>query len=65
MNDTDQLTRNRDLTGKLRSFDRENGKKLWELALPARPLHDGIAVAEDGRIVVALMNGSIVCIGAE
>ena len=44
------------------ALNRGTGKKLWELKLPGRPLHSGMAIAADGSIVLALTNGSLLCV---
>jgi hypothetical protein len=44
-------------------LDRADGRDLWEVALPARAVYDGLAVAADGSAVVTLMDGQTVCIG--
>jgi len=35
------------------AYAREGGEKMWEIDLPSVPLHDGLAIAADGRVVVA------------
>ena len=47
--------------GRLEVRAKANGKKLDELALPAPPVHDGMAAAE-GRVYVSLGDGSLVCL---
>ena len=47
----------------LAAFDRADGKSLWELKLPANPIQNGLAVAANGRIVLALRNGDVICVG--
>jgi hypothetical protein len=44
------------------AYAREDGEKMWEVDLPSVPLHDGLAVAADGSVVVALRDGSILCV---
>jgi outer membrane protein assembly factor BamB len=56
------LTAYRD-SAQLTAFSRGDGKQLWQVELPTLPVHDGLAVAPDGRIVVALRDGSVVCVG--
>jgi len=48
---------------KLTAFHRTDGTELWEVELPAGPVHDGLAVAADGRVIVALRDGTVLCIG--
>jgi outer membrane protein assembly factor BamB len=50
--------------GDLIAFDRDGGKRIWELPLPAAPVYDGLAVAAGGSIIVALRDGSVLSIGA-
>jgi outer membrane protein assembly factor BamB len=40
------------------------GKPLWRQPLAAEPVRWGIAVDAEGRILVALLNGEVVCFGA-
>jgi hypothetical protein len=54
----------RDVPGKLTALNRTDGKKLWELNLPARAVHNGLAVANDGSMILTLVDGQTVCIGA-
>lgn len=53
------------LTGdkKLTAVSRTEGKRIWTLPLPAPPVHGGMAVAPDGRIIVALCDGTVVGVG--
>ena len=46
------------------AYAREGGEKMWEIDLPSVPLHDGLTVAADGRVVVALADGSVLCVAA-
>ncbi|MHC4398778.1 MAG: outer membrane protein assembly factor BamB family protein [Planctomycetota bacterium] len=39
-----------------------DGEKVWQRALPAPPVFDGMAAA-DGRLYVAMQDGSIACFG--
>jgi hypothetical protein len=47
--------------GILWSLSRKDGSKQHELRLPAQPVFDGMAAA-NGRLYIALQNGSIVCL---
>ena len=47
----------------VRALDRNTGGVLWTEPLPAEPVLDGMCVDADGRILVALRDGSIVCLG--
>ncbi|MBL7224166.1 MAG: PQQ-binding-like beta-propeller repeat protein, partial [Candidatus Brocadiae bacterium] len=40
-------------------------QKLWEQALPAAPVRWGIAVDAQGRVVVTLRDGRVVCFGTK
>jgi outer membrane protein assembly factor BamB len=40
-----------------------DGKVLWKVDLPAEPALGGLAIDRAGRAVVALQDGSLVCIG--
>lgn len=49
-------------SGHLTAWDRADGKQLWQMDLPSVPLRDGLAVTAEGRVVVALRDGSILCV---
>jgi hypothetical protein len=36
---------------------------MWEVDLPARAVHNGLAVAADGRVVVTLLDGTVIGVG--
>ncbi len=42
----------------------QDGSVLWSKPLPASPVSYGLAVDGDGRIVVTLQNGQVMCFGA-
>lgn len=48
--------------GVLAGIDRASGERVWEYALGAPPVFDGL-VAAAGRLYVATQNGSIACFG--
>lgn len=48
--------------GVLIAIDRSNGKSVWENALDAPPVFDGLAAAT-GRLYVTLQGGCIACFG--
>ena len=48
--------------GKLVAYNRADGKSLWTLPLPNAPIHNGLALAPNRRIVVALRNGQVTCV---
>ena len=52
-------------SGQVTAFGRAGGGKLWRLDLSSPPVHDGLAVAADGRIVVCLRDGSVLCIAGQ
>ncbi len=43
------------------AFARADGKRMWELDLPSVPVYEGLAVAADGRVVVTLRDGTVLC----
>ncbi len=45
----------------LSAFDRESGEERWSAPLPAEPLPNGICIAADGSVIVALRDGRLVC----
>jgi outer membrane protein assembly factor BamB len=48
----------------LSAFDLQDGRQLWTQTLPAAPVPWGLCVNRDGRIIVTLENGKVVCINA-
>ncbi len=42
---------------------RADGKKAWTIDIPDQPAMNGIAVDREGRVLVTLCNGGVVCIG--
>jgi outer membrane protein assembly factor BamB len=49
-------------SGQLTAWDRADGQQLWQVDLPSVPLRDGLAVAAEGRVVVTLRDGSVLCV---
>lgn len=47
----------------LAARDRHNGQPLWTQMLPGEPVRWGIAVSGQGRIVVSLRSGQVLCYG--
>lgn len=49
-------------SGQLTAWDRADGQQLWQMDLPSVPLRDGLAVAAEGRVIVTLRDGAVLCI---
>lgn len=47
----------------LAAFARADGRKMWSLDLPAQPAMNRIAVDRAGRVLVGLVDGSVLCVG--
>ncbi len=47
----------------LSAYDLEDGSAVWQLDLPGPALRDGLLIDRDGRVVVALRDGGLVCYG--
>ncbi len=45
------------------AFDFKDGSLLWSQDLPAAPISWGLAIDRDGRSIVTLVDGTVVCIG--
>jgi hypothetical protein len=45
------------------AYKREDGTKGWNVDLPERPAMNRIAIDKDGRILIALCDGSVMCLG--
>ena len=52
-------------SGQLTAWDRGDGKQLWQINLPSVPLRDRVAVTAEGRVVVGLRDGSILCVSTD
>ncbi len=50
-------------TSEVVALDIKSGTKLWSQPLPAAPVTWGMAVDRDGRVVVSLEDGQVVCFG--
>jgi len=46
----------------VQAFDIKNGDVMWTEKLDRRPLKNGICVDKNGRIIIILENGNVVCI---
>ncbi len=44
------------------ALDKQNGNPLWKHKLPETPLPDGLLIDGDGRIVVTLVSGNVLCL---
>jgi outer membrane protein assembly factor BamB len=51
-------------TWMIRAQDPQGARTLWSLPLPGEPVRWGIAVDAQGRVIVALRNGQILCFGS-
>jgi len=49
-------------SGRLTAWNRADGKQLWQMDLLSVPVRGGLAVATDGRVVVTLRDGGVLCI---
>ena len=43
----------------------EDGEIVWQKELPSEPLTGALSIGRDSRIVVGLLDGSVVCFGPE
>jgi outer membrane protein assembly factor BamB len=48
---------------KVTGFRRADGSKAWTVDLPDQPAMNRLAVDRDGRVIVSLCDGSVVCLG--
>jgi len=48
--------------GGIAAIDPKDGKLLWKLALPALPTMFGAAIDREGRILVSLQDGRVICL---
>ncbi|MBM4035976.1 MAG: hypothetical protein FJ291_29930 [Planctomycetes bacterium] len=48
---------------KLTAFRRTDGSKAWAVDLPEQPAMNRLALDRDGRVLVTLCDGSVVCVG--
>ncbi len=47
------------------ALDKDSGNKLWEKPLPSEPLYSSLLIDRDGRVIVVLKNGRMICYGAK
>ena len=45
------------------AHSKANGKALWKVDLPTEPRLGGLSIDRDGRVLVTLTDGSVVCVG--
>jgi len=50
-------------TSKVLALELNSGKQIWSHALPAAPVPWGMAVDRDGRVILTLVDGCVLCIG--
>ena len=48
---------------KLSGFRRADGSKAWTVDLPEQPAMNRLALDRDGRVLIALCDGSVLCLG--
>jgi len=48
---------------KVIALNMEDGRLLWSHSVPSRPADWGLAVSRDGRVIVVLEDGRILCLG--
>jgi hypothetical protein len=48
----------------LSALARADGHPVWQVPLPAEPVYNGIAISRAGEVLVSLLDGRVVCIGA-
>jgi outer membrane protein assembly factor BamB len=46
----------------LSALQREDGREIWTIDLTQRPVWEGLSIAADGSILVAMWDGSLVCL---
>ncbi|MCP4263397.1 MAG: PQQ-binding-like beta-propeller repeat protein [Planctomycetes bacterium] len=49
---------------KVIAIDHNSGKQLWSQRLPSAPVPWGMAVDRDGRVILSLVDGRVLCIGS-
>jgi outer membrane protein assembly factor BamB len=54
-----------DETYGITALDIKTGKPLWEDSLPAGPVAWGLAIDRQGRVLVALQDGRLLCLGPQ
>ena len=47
----------------LTGMNPQNGGELFQIEIPGEPLPGGLSVDRDGKMLVSLLNGSVVCFG--
>ncbi len=51
--------------GVIEALDLRSGQSLWRHPLPAEPVDCGLAIDRDGRVLVALRDGRVLCFGPQ
>ncbi len=49
---------------KVIAIDLNRGKQLWSQRLPSAPVPWGMAVDRNGRVILSLVDGRVLCIGS-
>lgn len=44
------------------AFDKEGGRRLWQQEIFGKPLPDGLLVDRIGRVIVTMLDGSLICL---
>ncbi|GDY12833.1 hypothetical protein LBMAG53_17110 [Planctomycetota bacterium] len=47
----------------LSGLNRRDGSRTWSIALPAQPAPNRLSIDRDGRVLVCLIDGTVVCVG--
>lgn len=47
----------------VKGYSRTDGQKVWTATLPEQPAMNRMALDRDGRVLVALCDGSVICLG--
>lgn len=52
-------------TNLVRALDLRTGRLLWQHELPSEPVDWGVAIDRDGRVLVSLRDGRVLCFAGE
>lgn len=47
------------------AFDKKTGRSVWEKPLSSEPVANGLTIDRDGRVIVAMEKGMVVCYGTK
>ena len=47
----------------VQALDIRDGEVMWTVGIDSEPVKNGLCVDRDGKVIVVLKNGNVVCVG--